>query len=107
MTGEPEAAAANGNGLHTNGIGPTVELAAVFGHSNGHEPVPVNGNTNGHYDEAEEPQQPLFSWAESMAEEPVKPKARERQAQPASMSMFEWALSLEEGLEKETVGAGR
>ncbi len=29
---------------------------------------------NGHHDEAPEPQQTLFSWAEFMAEEPVKPK---------------------------------
>ena len=59
---EPEAVAANGNGLHTNGNGPTVELTAVFGHSNGHVPVPVNGNANGrYYDEAGKPQQPLFS----------------------------------------------
>ncbi len=30
-----------------------------------------------------------------MAEEPVKPKGRSRKAQPTSMSMFEWALTLE------------
>ena len=57
--------------------------------------------------EAAEPQQSLFSWAEFMAEEPVKPKARKSKPQPASMSMFEWALELEQEREKETVGAGR
>lgn len=30
------------------------------------------------YEEAHEPQQSLFSWAEFMAEEPVKPKGRGR-----------------------------
>ena len=79
------------------GIGPTVEM------------VPANGrhaNGNGHHDDAEEPQQTLFSWAEFMAEEPVKPKRRSK-PQPASMSMFEWALELEQQREAETVGAGR
>ena len=55
---EPEAVGINRNGHHAD-IGPTVEL--VLG--------------NGHHDEALEPQQTLFSWAEFMAEEPVKPKA--------------------------------
>ena len=72
---EPEAIAVNGNGRNGNehhdpfAIGPTVEL--VLG--NGHH---ANGNGNGHHDEAGEPQQSLFSWAEFMAEEPVKPKGR-------------------------------
>ena len=75
---------------------------------NGHAPVPVNGNgVNGyHDDEADEPQQSLFSWAEFMAE-PVKPKRRNGKPQPASLSMFEWAMELEQEREKETVGAGR
>ena len=100
MTVEPEAAAANGNGLHTNGIGPTVELAEVFGHSNGHEPVPVNGNTNGHYDEAEEPPQPLFSWAESMAEEPVKPKRGNGKLSPQACPCSNGRLALRRGLRR-------
>ena len=78
---------ANGNG--TNG--------------NGRISAPVNGN--GHHDEATEPQQTLFSWAEFMAEEPVKPKGRKRKAQPATLSMFEWAMEQEK--EEEPVGAGR
>ena len=77
---EPEAAPVNGNGHHANGnghetigIGPTVEL--VLG--NGHHP-----NGNGHHDEAPEPQQSLFSWAEFMAEEPVKPRGRGARPRP-------------------------
>ena len=98
---EPEAVEVNGNGHHANGhddlfgVGPAVE------------PTPVNSNgANGHHDEAEdeEPQQSLFSWAEFMAE-PATPKRRNGKPQPASLSMFEWALEQER--EKETVGAGR
>ena len=108
---EPEAVAVNGNGNgHYDAIGPTVELFPANGHGingNGHAPVPVNGNgANGHHeDEAEEPQQTLFSWAEFMAEEPVKPKGRSRKHQPATLSMFEWAMEQER--EEEPVGAGR
>ena len=98
---EPEAVAVNGNGHAANGVGPSVEL--VMG--NGHAEVPVNGN--GRHDEDPEPQQSLFSWAEFMAEEPVKPKARSRKPQPASTSLFEWALNAEQEREKEVVGAGR
>ena len=98
---EPEAVAVNGNGHHADGIGPSVEL--VMG--NGHAAVPVNGN--GHRDEAPEPQQSLFSWAEFMAEEPVKPKGRGRKPQPAAASLFEWALTVEQEREEELVGAGR
>ena len=87
---EPEAAPVNGNGHHPNG--------------NGHAPAPVNGN--GHHDEAPEPQQSLFSWAEFMAEEPVKLNGRSRKPRPASTSLFEWAFSLEQEREKEPVGAG-
>ena len=112
---EPETVAVNGNGANGNGrhdpfdIGPTVELVPANGRhasGNGHTPAPVNGNgTNGHReDEAPEAQQSLFSWAEFMAEEPVKPK-RNGKPQPATLSMFEWAMEQER--EKETVGAGR
>ena len=112
---EPETVAVNGNGHHANGhdsIGPTVELVPVNGHhtngnGNGHAATPVNGNgTNGyHDDETPEPQQSLFSWAEFMAEEPVKPRGRRSKPQPASLSMFEWAMEQER--EEEPVGAGR
>ncbi len=109
----PEAVAVDGNGHHANGngheaIGPTVELVPVNGrhangNGNGHAPAPVNGNGNGHHDEAPEPQQSLFSWAEFMAEEPVKPRGRKTQA--PSLSLFEWAVEQER--EEEPVGAGR
>ncbi len=72
------------------------------------EPETISVNGNGHHeDEAPEPQQSLFSWAEFMAEEPVKPKGRSRKAQPSTLSMFEWALTVEQEREKEPVGAGR
>ena len=107
---EPETVAVNGNGANghhdTIDIGATLELVPVNGHKangNGHAALTVNGN--GHHDETEEPQQSLFSWAEFMAEEPVKPKRRGRKPQPATLSMFDWALSLER--EAEPVGAGR
>ena len=112
---EPETVAVNGNGHHANGhgfdiIGPTMELAL----GNGHAPAPVNGNGhhangngNGHHGEAHDPQQSLFSWAEFMAEEPVKPKGRGRKPQPAATSLFEWALEMEQEREEEPVGAGR
>ena len=99
---EPEAVQVNdnGNGHHdANGIGPTVEL--VLG-NNGHAEAVVNGN--GRHDEAPEPQQSLFSWAEFMAEEPVKPRGRSRKPQPATASLFDWALTLEWEREEEPVG---
>ena len=37
----------------------------------------------------------------------MKPKGRGGKAQPATPSLFDWALSLEEEREKEPVGAGR
>ena len=115
---EPETVGVNGNEHHGNGhgdaiaIGPTVELVvggSNAANGNGHAPVLVNGNgTNGyHDDEADEPQQTLFSWAEFMAEEPVKPKGRGRKPQPVTLSMFEWAMTLEQEREAEPVGAGR
>ena len=85
----------NGNGHH-DVIGQTVEL------------VPVNGHHgNGHHEDADEPQRSLFSWAEFMAAEPTRPKGRRSRLQPASISMFEWALTLEKEREAEQVGAGR
>ena len=69
------------------------------------EPEAVAVNGNGHIEEAPEPQQSLFSWAEFMAEEPVKSKGRVRKTQPAPVPLFEWTLDLEQ--EREPVGAGR
>ena len=91
----------NGNGHHTGGVEPSVEV--VLG--NGHAAVPVNGN--GHHDGAPETHQSLFSWAEFMAKELVKPKARSRKPKGSSPSLFDWALSLEQEREEELVGAGR
>ena len=88
------------NGHNADGAGPTVELVL----DNGHHP---NGNGNDHHDEASEPQQSLFSWAEFMTEEPVKPKRRKQKPQPATLSMFEWVFSLEEERKAEPVGTGR
>ena len=73
---EPEADGVNGNG-HRDAIdtGPAVKLALVSGHKvndNGRAPAPVNGNV--HHDETPGPQQSLFSWADFMAEDVVKPK---------------------------------
>ena len=113
----PRLVEANGNGANGNGhhdpmdIGPTVELVIGNGHTptngngNGHAAVPVNGN--GHSDETPEPQQASFTWAEFIAEEPAKPRGRSRKPQPASASLFEWALSMEQERQEEPVGAGR
>ena len=73
--------------VHRNGTGIVVETAAA----------------NGHADVVEETQQSLFSWAEFMAEEPQKPARRNGKSKPATLSMFEWALSLEEEKEAQTV----
>ena len=106
---EPEAVAVNslprtgygGNGHHDDDIGPTVELVPANGHANGngHHSLPRTG----YGDEASEPQQSLFSWAEFMAEEPVKPRGRKTQT--PSLSLFAWAMEQER--EEEPVGAGR
>ena len=73
--------------VHRNGTGIVVETAAA----------------NGHADVVEETQRSLFSWAEFMAEEPQKPSRRNGKEKPATLSMFEWALSLEEEKEAQTV----
>ena len=100
---EPEAVSVNGNGHHAIGIGPTVELVL----DNGHDANGNGVNGNGHHEEAVEPQRTLFSWAEFMADEPVKPRGRKCKTQPATASLFEWALTLEQEREAEPVGAGR
>ena len=108
---EPEPVEQNGIGHHEAlPIGSTVELVPASGHAlvngNGHAVVSVNGNGgNGHDEDAEEPQRSLFSWAEFIAEQPVKPKRRGRKAQPATISMFEWAMEQER--DKELNGTGR
>ena len=106
---EPQTIGVNANGTNgyhdAGGIGPTVELVVGGnGHAaNGNGHVPVQTNGKGHHDKTEEPQQSLFSWAEFMAEDPVKPKGRKTQT--PSQSLFEWAVERER--EAEPVGAGR
>ncbi len=91
---QPEAIAVNGHGHH-EAIGPTVELVVGNGrHASG----------NGHHDEAPEPQRSLFSWAEFMAEEPIKSKGRSWKPQHAAASLFGLALSLDQEWETELVG---
>ena len=70
--------------------------------TNVNEPCMVETNV-----EAPGQQRSLFSWAEFMAEEPQKPARRNGKPKPATLSMFEWALSLEQEREEEPVGAGR
>ncbi len=95
---EPETASVNGNG-HGDIIEATPELVLGNGQY-------ANGNGNGHHDVAPaEGQQSLFSWAEFLSEEPVKPKGRNGKAKPPAASLFDWALEQEQ--EKELVGAGR
>ena len=93
MVREAEASLVNGAGNGHHGTEPSVEL--VLG----------NGHANGHCDGAAEPQQSLFSWAEFLAEEPMKPKVRRRKPQPAT-ALFEWAFTLEQSGEA-PVGVGR
>ena len=78
------------------------DSVTVNGHGHGHDAMPVR--VNGHYDEEDAgPQQSLFSWTEFMSEEPVKGNGR----QPATLSMFEWAMSMEQERKEEPVGAER
>ena len=76
--------------VHRNGTGIVVETAAA----------------NGHADVVEETQQSLFSWAEFMAKEPQKQDRRGNKG-AASLSLFEWALELEQEREENMAGAGR
>ena len=77
-----------------------MELVPVNGHkANGTGHAAQTENGNGHYEEADEAQQTLFSWAEFMAEESDKPKGRSRKPQPATASLFEWALGMEQEAE--------
>ena len=69
--------------------------------------VPANAGAPGDDadDETPERQRSLFSWAEFMAAEPKPPRRRSRRPEPASISLFEWALERER--EAEPAGAGR
>ena len=83
-------------------VEPTVVETHRNGNGAGRAAVSVNGN--GRHEEAVKGQQSLFSWAEFMAEEPVKPKGRGRKAQPAPPSLFDWALDLEKEREEDLIG---
>ena len=79
------------------------ETVAADGTATGIEPVLDDGRD----DESPESAQTLFSWAEFMANGPVRQKSRIRKPQPASLSMFEWALGMEREREAELAGVGR
>ena len=84
--------------VHRNGTAPSVEVVMANGHLSPKEP---NGA------EAEELEQAVLTWAELFAEVPVKPNGRRKPPRPASLSLFEWALSVEQEREEELVDAGR
>ena len=46
--------------------------------------------------EADEPEQAVLTWAELFAQVPVKRNGRRKPPQPASLSLFEWAVQVEE-----------
>ena len=89
-------------GWHAVEVEAEPELVVVGAHRNGTTPAEETPWGNGH-DEAIETQRSLFSWAEFMAEEPPKPSRKNGKPKPATMSMFEWALSMEEEKEAQTV----
>ena len=112
---EPDTFEVNGNGHHSNGngSGDGIETAVELVLGNCHH-ADANGkgngaNGDGHHEEPApaEGQQSLFSWAEFLAEEPVKPRGRNGKAKPAAASLFDWALEKEQERDKEPVGAGR
>ena len=118
---EPDTFEVNGNGHHSNGnghrdgIGATVELVLGNGvhanansnGANGHGHHSLSSTGYGDEPAPAEGQQSLFSWAEFLAEEPVKPRGRNGKAKPAAASLFDWALEQEQEREKEPVGASR
>ena len=82
----------------TLGDGPWIEVGE--GET---EQEPDNPESDGQ----NEGQQSLFSWAEFMAHEPAKPSRGQGKPKPATLSMFEWALTMEQKREEELVGPGR
>ena len=83
-----EASASADNG--TNGTGVALDIGATNDHA-----------------EVEEPEQSVLTWAELFAEEPPKRNGQRKRPQPASLSLFEWAVNAEEEREAELVGADR
>ena len=92
-----------GEGWDAMGVEP--ERGVVEVHRNGTGTAAVE-EANGHHDGAPETQRLLFSWAEFKAEEPVEKQNRRGKKEAASLSLFEWALTLEQEREEEIVGAG-
>ena len=89
-------------GWHAVEVEAEPEPVVVGAHRNGTTPAEETPWSNGH-EEAPGTQQSLFSWAEFMAEMPVKRPRKNGKPQPATLSMFEWALSVEEDKEAQTV----
>ena len=89
-------------GWHAVEVEAEPEPVVVGAHRNGTTPAEETPWSNGH-EEAPETQQSLFSWAEFMAEMPVKRPRKNGKPKPATLSMFEWALSVEEEKEAQTV----
>ena len=56
----------------------------------------ANGHDLGGEADSTESQRTLFSWSEFMAEPSTKHKGRARNAQP-TLSLFEWAVAMEQG----------
>ena len=85
---EADVSADNG----TNGTGVALDIGATNGHA-----------------EVDEPEQAVLTWAELFAKEVTYARSRRRRKppQPASLSLFEWALSVEQEREEELVGADR
>ncbi len=85
---------------------PEPAVAEVHANGNGRNPLPAGGSA--HDDEPAERQRSLFSWAEFMAEEPHEPhephEPTRRSREPASISLFEWALEREREREAEPAG---
>ena len=89
-------------GWHTVEVEAEPELVVVGADRNGTTPAEETPWSNGH-EEAPGTQQSLFSWAEFMAQMPVKRPRKNGKPKPATLSMFEWALSVEEDKEAQTV----
>ncbi len=49
----------------------------------------------------------MFYRAGFIAGEPAQPQGRDGETKPSSLSLFEWALSMEQEREEEPAGAGR
>ena len=87
---QPEGVDAHRNG--TNGAGASVEVVMT----NGHRPA-----TESNEAEADGPEQAVLTWAELFAEVPVKRNGRRKPPRPASLSLFEWAVQVEDEQERE------